>query len=170
MPDNPGIDNSEGANMFEPLLPNGIQHYLLGGLLLGVAVSFAFAMSGLVTGMSTVFSSSWSFISTLSFFQQERFVASRNWRLILAAGLVLGAVLYLVTVAGGSTFQTSVSGWQLAVGGFIAGFGARMSNGCTSGHGICGMASLQAPSILAVITFLATAFITANIVKALGGA
>ncbi len=156
--------------MIEQWLPNGIQHYLIGGLLLGIATSFAFAMSGLVTGMSTVFSSSWSFVSRLSFFQQERFLTSRSWRLALAAGLVIGAVIYLITAAGGITFQTRVSWWQLALGGFIAGFGARLSNGCTSGHGICGMASLQAPSILAVVTFLATAFITANVVKALGGA
>ena len=156
--------------MLEQWLPNGIQHYLIGGLLLGIAASFAFAMSGLVTGMSTVFSSSWSFVSQLSFFHQERFLTSRGWRLVLAAGLVIGAVIYLITAAGGITFQTSVSWWQLALGGFIGGFGARLSNGCTSGHGICGMASLQTPSILAVLTFLATAFITANIVKALGGA
>lgn len=156
--------------MLEQWFPNGVQHYLVGGLLIGLAVGIAFALSGLVTGMSTVFSSSLSFISRGAYFQQERFVASRNWRLALAAGLVIGAFLYLVTVAGGATFQTSVSGWQLALGGFIAGFGARLSNGCTSGHGICGMASLQTPSILAVATFLATAFITANIVKALGGA
>ena len=156
--------------MIEQLLPNGYQHYLAGGLLLGIAVAFAFAMSGLVIGMSTVFSASWSYVSKLSFFQQERFVASRNWRLALAVGLVIGAVLYLVTAGGGATFQTSVGGWQLAIGGFIAGFGARLSNGCTSGHGICGMGSLQAPSMLAVITFLVTAFITANVVKALGGA
>jgi len=56
--------------------------------------------------------------------------------------------------------------WQLAVGGFIAGFGARMSNGCTAGHGICGMASLQAPSIASVAIFLATAMVTARLVRA----
>jgi uncharacterized membrane protein YedE/YeeE len=60
--------------------------------------------------------------------------------------------------------------WQLLLGGFIAGFGARLSNGCTSGHGICGMASLQLPSLLAVLTFLATAMVTANLVRSLGGA
>jgi hypothetical protein len=56
--------------------------------------------------------------------------------------------------------------WQLAAGGFIAGFGARLSNGCTAGHGICGMASLQPPSMLAVAIFLATAMLTARAVRA----
>lgn len=156
--------------MFDQLFPNGALHYLAGGLVMGVAVAFAFIVAGLVTGMSTVFTSTWSFVSRLSYFRQERFVASRAWRIALAAGLVLGAWLFLVTAGGGETVRTSVTWWQLAAGGFIGGFGARMSNGCTSGHGICGMASIQVPSILAVCTFLVTAMIAANIVKAIGGA
>jgi uncharacterized protein len=152
------------------LFPNGIQAYLVGGLLLGLSVSFAFAMSGLVTGMSTVFSSTWSFVSRLAFFRQERFLSTRAWRLALAIGLVAGGALYLATIAHGVTFQTRVGVWQLAIGGFIAGFGARMANGCTSGHGICGIGSLRLPSILAVITFLLTAIATAQLVRALGGA
>jgi uncharacterized membrane protein YedE/YeeE len=155
--------------MLEQLFPNGIQTYLVGGVLLGVAVSFAFAMSGLVTGMSTVLSSTWSFVSRLEFFQQARFTSSRGWRLALALGLVLGGVLFLATAAHGATFQTQVSPWRLAVGGFIAGFGARLSNGCTSGHGVCGVGSLQWPSILAVVVFLLTAIVTAQVVRLLGG-
>jgi len=150
--------------------PNGVGTYLIGGLLIGSAVSFAFAMAGLVTGMSTVFSSSWSLVSRLPYFQQDRFVSSCRWRLALAAGLVLGGVLFLFTVAHGVTFQTRIPGWRLAIGGFIAGFGARLSNGCTSGHGICGVGSLQLPSILAVVIFLVTAIITAQAVATLGGA
>ena len=154
----------------QQIFPNGIQSYLVGGLIMGLGVALAFALSGLVIGMSTVLSSTWSFVSRLSFFQHERFVGSRGWRLALALGLVIGGALYLVTVARGVTFQTHVAVWQLALGGFIAGFGARMSNGCTSGHGICGIGSLQPPSMLAVITFLVTAIVTAQLVAALGGA
>ena len=53
--------------------------------------------------------------------------------------------------------------WQLLLGGFFVGYGARLGNGCTSGHGICGLGSLQWPSLLAVLTFMATAFLTANL-------
>ena len=149
------------------LFPNGVMHYLVGGLLLGAAVSFAFAAAGLITGMSSVFSSTWSWFSQAPYFRQARFRDSRSWRLALALGLVLGGALYLWI--GGEPFQTQVAPWRLALGGIIAGFGARMSNGCTSGHGICGMSSLQLPSILSVITFLATAMITANLVQTFGG-
>jgi len=62
-----------------------------------------------------------------------------------------------------------VSWWQLALGGFIAGYGARLSNGCTSGHGICGLASLQLPSLLAVLIFLGSAMVSAALIKTLGG-
>lgn len=153
----------------QQFFPNGIESYLVGGLLLGLAVSFAFAFSGLVTGMSTFFSSTWSFLSRLPFFQQDRFVSSRGWRLALATGLVLGGALFVLTVGDGVSFQTHVPAWRLAVGGLIAGFGARMSNGCTSGHGICGMGSFQLPSVLAVVIFLVTAIVTAQLVAAFRG-
>jgi hypothetical protein len=156
--------------MIEQLFPNGIAHYLGGGLLLGVAVSVIFVATGLVAGTSTFFSSTWSWLSRLPFFAQERFTASRQWRLVMAVGLVLGALLCMLTVGGGVPTVTGVPWWQLALGGFIAGFGARLSNGCTAGHGICGMGSFQLPSLLAVLIFLATAMITANLFAAIGGA
>jgi hypothetical protein len=59
--------------------------------------------------------------------------------------------------------STSVPVWQLVVGGFLVGYGARLGNGCTSGHGICGLGSLQWPSLLAVLTFMGTAFLTAHV-------
>lgn len=155
--------------MIEQMFPSGMAHYLGGGLLMGVAVSLAFVTSGLVTGMSMVFSSTWSYVSNRAFFQQRRFVASRGWRLVLAAGLILGGLVYVVIIGGGTAFRTEVSWWQLALGGSIGGYGARMANGCTSGHGICGLASLQVPSLLAVLTFLITAMVTANLVKLIGG-
>lgn len=147
------------------LLPFGWAHYLAGGVLLGLGMSLLFVATGLVGGMSTVFTTVWSYFSGAPYFSQERFLASRHWRLVYAAGIVLGAALWLAFF--GAPFRTEVPLLQLAAGGFIAGFGARLSNGCTAGHGICGMASLQPPSIAAVATFLATAFLTANLVKAL---
>jgi len=147
------------------MFPLGWEHYLAGGLILGTAMSLLFVTTGLIGGMSTVYTAVWSWVSKAPHFAEERFVGSRAWRLVYAAGLVLGAAAWTVTM--GETFRTAVPGWQLALGGFVAGFGARLSNGCTSGHGICGMASLQAPSILAVLTFLATAMVTANLLGAL---
>ncbi len=154
--------------MIEQFFPNGIGHYLAGGLMIGAAVGLLFITTGLIGGMSTVFSSTWSYVSKQAFFQQARFTDNRVWRLVFAAGLILGSLAWLIW-SGAGTWQTSVSWWQLAAGGFLVGFGARMSNGCTSGHGICGLASLQVPSLLAVLTFLATGIVTAQLMMRIGG-
>jgi len=149
----------------EALFPNGWAHYLAGGVIMGLAMSFLFLSTGLIGGMSTVFTSVWSYFSRAPFFQEGRFVSSRQWRLVYAAALVAGAFIWMA--CWGEPFVTGVPAWRLLAGGFIAGFGARLSNGCTAGHGICGMASLQPASILSVLVFLATAMITARIVAAL---
>lgn len=154
-------------DLMTTVFPVGTQHYLLGGLLLGIAVSLMFVTAGLVTGMSSVFSSTWSFVSSLPYFRQARFLETRQWRLVLAVGLVIGAALFALTHQ--TQVLTQIGPVQLLIGGFIAGFGARMSNGCTSGHGICGMGSLQPASILAVVIFLVTAMISSRLVLALGG-
>jgi uncharacterized membrane protein YedE/YeeE len=151
------------------LFPLGWGHYLAGGLLIGAGVGLLFVMTGWIGGMSTVFSSTWSFVSKRPFFQQERFVSTRSWRLVFALGLVLGAALWWMWLGPTGGLQTQVPPWQLGLGGLLVGFGARLSNGCTSGHGICGLSSLQVPSLAAVLVFMATGFATANLVLYMGG-
>ena len=82
-----------------------------------------------------------------TFFQQTKFRQTRQWRLIYAAGVVLGALFWRFALADGQAQHTSVPVWQLLVGGFLVGYGARLGNGCTSGHGICGLGALQWPSL-----------------------
>ncbi len=153
----------------EVLFPNGVWPYLAGGVCIGLAVSLIFVLTGQVAGMSSVFSSCWSWFSRRAYFQQPRLVESRVWRLWLAVGLIGGAALYWFGVGPGIAWHTQVPLWQLGLGGFIAGFGARLGNGCTSGHGICGMASLNGVSFLSVMVFLSVAILTANLVAVYGG-
>jgi uncharacterized membrane protein YedE/YeeE len=143
--------------IFTTLFPLGWQHYLLGGALIGAGAGLLFILTGRIGGMSTVFSSTWSFVVNKPFFQQARFTESRNWRLVYALGLILGALVWWLGFAGGVAESTAVPVWQLMLGGFFVGYGARLGNGCTSGHGICGLGSMQ-------LTFMATAFLTANII------
>ena len=150
-------------NLTNSLFPMGWQHYLLGGLIIGSGVSLLFLLTGRIGGMSTVFSSTWSYVVQRPFFQQARFVDSRSWRLVYAAGLVLGGLVWWLGLAGGVPQATAIPAWKLLVGGFLVGYGARLGNGCTSGHGICGLGSLHLPSLMAVLTFMATAFMTANL-------
>ena len=150
-------------NLSLTLFPLGWQHYLLGGVLIGGGVALLFVLTGLIGGMSTVFSSSWSYLVRKPFFQATRFTESRRWRLVYALGLIVGAAIWWLGFAGGAAQATSIPAWQLLLGGLLVGYGARLGNGCTSGHGICGLGSLQWPSLLAVLTFMATAFLTANL-------
>lgn len=145
------------------LFPLGWLHYLLGGLIIGTGVALLYVCTGLVGGMSSVFSSTWSYLVQRPYFQQARYTGTRTWRLVYALGLVLGALTWWLLLGDGTPLRTDVPVWQLLVGGFLVGYGARLGNGCTSGHGICGLGSLQWPSLLAVLTFMATAFLTANL-------
>jgi uncharacterized protein len=154
------------ASSIAALFPLGWAHYLAGGLLIGAGVALLFVCTGLVGGMSTVFSSTWSYLVQRPFFQQERFTGSRAWRLVYAAGLVLGALVWWLGFSDGTPGSTDIPAWQLLLGGVLVGYGARLGNGCTSGHGICGLGSLQLPSLGAVLTFMATAFLVANLVGA----
>lgn len=150
-------------NSLPSIFPLGWQHYLSGGVLIGCGVALLFLVTGLVGGMSTVFSSTWSLLLKQPFFQQERFTGSRAWRLVYALGLILGALVWRMGFGDGHPLTTNVPVWQLVLGGFLVGYGARLGNGCTSGHGICGLGSMQWPSLLAVLTFMGTAFLTANL-------
>lgn len=149
--------------------PAGWTHYLIGGVCIGLGVSLLFTLTGLIGGMSSVYSSTWSYVVDRPFFQQPRLVESRAWRLVYAAGLIIGAFIWWSLFGNGVRVAVSIPPWQLAIGGVLVGYGARLSRGCTSGHGICGLASLKLPSLLAVLTFMATAFLAANVVARLGG-
>ena len=151
------------------LFPAGMLHYAVGGLFIGAGVGVLYVFTGQVGGMSGVFSALWSYVSRMPYFQQPQYTATRQWRLFYALGLLIGAAVWLM-LSGGEAITTQLPWWQLALGGFIGGYGARLGNGCTSGHGICGLASLNGYSLLAVLVFMTTAIITAHVVSALGGA
>ncbi|MDO5653537.1 MAG: YeeE/YedE thiosulfate transporter family protein [Brachymonas sp.] len=148
----------------QSLFPFGWQHYLLGGFLIGSGVALLYVFTGRVGGMSSVFSSTWSYVLQHPFFQQDKFTATRNWRLVYALGLILGAGLWWLLYGQGQPLTTTLPSWQLLVGGVLVGYGARLGGGCTSGHGICGLGRFNPPSLLAVVTFMATGFLAANLV------
>lgn len=145
------------------LFPRGINNYIVGGLLVGLGISLPFILRGLVAGASTFFTSSWSYVLQGSFFQSPSFISSRQWRLFLVAGLVTGGYIAGQIAGPGTGIPaiTEISIWKLLLGGILIGIGTRMSQGCASGHGICGNANLQPSSFVATVTFLATAVVVA---------
>ena len=146
------------------IFPQGWAHYLTGGVLIGCGVAVLYLFTGRMGGMSTVYTAVWSWLSGRPFFQQARFTDSRAWRGVYALGLVLGAALWWWGWGPAQPLSTAVPVPHLLLGGLLVGYGARRANGCTSGHGICGLGALQWPSLVAVLTFMATAFATAQAV------
>src|SRR5438874_7574282 len=94
----PRTPRCTGSSTLAELFPYGWQHYLAGGLLLGLGMSLLFLATGLIGGMSTVFTTVWSFFSQQPYFSQPRFLSSRAWRLVYALGIIAGAALWLATL------------------------------------------------------------------------
>jgi uncharacterized membrane protein YedE/YeeE len=121
---------------------------LLGGVLIGVAALLLLWGVGRAAGVSGI---AGGLLDARS--------GDRGWRAEFIGGLVAGGLLlHFVRPA---AFGAPPGGWAgLAVAGLLVGFGARLSGGCTSGHGICGLGRLSARSLVAVIVFMCTGAIT----------
>ena len=147
------------------IFPNGISHYAIGGLLVGLGVVIIYAATGIIAGASTFLESTLSYVSERRRFKQYR--ASRDWRVVFTIGIVAGAAVYAVVFQGGG-WTTDVQWWRLLLGGVLIGVGTRVGKGCTSGHGVCGVASASPTSLLNVGIFLTIAIGMAQLVQALG--
>lgn len=133
---------------------------LLGGALIGLAAVILMATHGRIAGISGILSG-----------LLPPGAADRAWRAAFVAGAV-GAPMLIVMVSGNGaiTFESPVPAPWLVVGGLIVGIGVQFGSGCTSGHGVCGMARLSARSIAATLTFMATTTVTVFVVRyVLGG-
>lgn len=135
-------------------------HGLTGGILIGLAAGFYLLSVGRMAGISGILESalkpaSTSFILNLSFL----------------VGLPLGALLiWLISpqLVPRNAFSGSTA--TLIAAGLLVGFGSRIANGCTSGHGVCGLPRFSVRSIAATLTFMATAAATVFIMRHLVGA
>ena len=150
------------------MFPLGFFPYIVGGIIIGIGVSLIYIATGLHATQSSFFDTTLSYLSKRPYFLQKQYLDSREWRAIFAMGVIIGAFLYTITLATEGFFTTTVEWWRLALGGFLVGFGTRLSKGCTSGHGISGLASLSTTSLFAVITFIAVGILTALFIQNLG--
>lgn len=91
------------------------------------------------------------------------------WRAVLVAGMVTAPVL-LSAIGNPVAVEVPATTLMLIVGGLLVGFGAATGSGCTSGHGVCGIARLSPRSIVATLTFMAGTGVTVFIIRhVLGG-
>ena len=88
----------------------------------------------------------------------------RPWRIAFLAGLIVGAVLYKL-FWGPLSLQLQAQGVTLAFAGLLVGIGTRIGSGCTSGHGVCGVARGSKRSVTATLTFVGIAALTVYITR-----
>lgn len=131
---------------------------LVGGSLIGLAVTLMLVFNGRVTGISGIIA------SAIAKPSQEG-----AWRLMFLAGLVAGG--FVVQVFRPELFINTSERSSIAVlfAGLLVGYGTVLGSGCTSGHGVCGMSRLSVRSILATLTFMLLGFLTVQAVVHFAG-
>jgi len=127
---------------------------LAGGVLIGLAATLLLWLNGRVAGVSGIFNG--------VIFPNKGDVA---WRYAFLIGLIVAGGAYMAFVPGAVLPRTDYSRLALIAAGLLVGFGTRMGNGCTSGHGVCGIGRLSLRSFAAVVTFMLTAIATTFVVK-----
>ncbi len=129
---------------------------LIGGALIGIAASLLLLLNGRIAGVSGILDG--IFGSTSG--------AERFWRVAFVIGLICSAAIYSFA-AGGLTIELRANNPSLLMAGLLVGFGTKLGSGCTSGHGVCGLARRSPRSLAATITFMAfgvlTVFVTRNV-------
>lgn len=132
---------------------------LIGGAMIGLAAAVLLLGSGRIAGISGILG---GLLST-----------GRNdtwWRLVFVLGIVGGALAVGLAEPATAAITIEASWPVLVLAGFLVGFGTRLGNGCTSGHGVCGLARLSRRSIVATAVFFAVAAATVFVMRhAMGG-
>lgn len=131
---------------------------LLGGVLIGISASVLMLAEGRIAGISGI-------LGELLALQR----GAMAWRLAFIAGLVAAPLAY-GALGGPLLLEITHSAATLVCAGLLVGFGTRMGSGCTSGHGVCGMARLSSRSIVATLVFVATGAATVFVVRHILGA
>jgi len=127
---------------------------ILGGLLIGMAATLLLWLNGRIAGISSIFGDVF-----------DAGGAERGWRILFLAGLIVAPFL-LAAVGHVMPEPGMPPSWLvIAAGGLFVGVGTRLSGGCTSGHGICGLARLSPRSLVATAVFMATAIVVVAIVR-----
>src|SRR3954463_16242090 len=131
----------------------------IGGALIGLSSVLLMLLTGRIAGISGIFGGLLDSASD-----------DKGWRVAFIAGLILAPLIATWTGDGMPSPRMPASWTVIIIAGLLVGFGTRLGGGCTSGHGICGIARFSARSIAATIVFMVTAVLTVAVTRhVLGG-
>lgn len=125
---------------------------LIGGLLIGLASALMMLFNGRIAGISGI-------VGGLL----ARNGSEVGWRAVFVVGLLLGAFVYMLSTGGALPVKVEASLPVMVVAGLLVGFGTRLGSGCTSGHGVSGIARLSKRSIVATLVFIGAGIVTVYI-------
>ncbi|MCC1493846.1 YeeE/YedE family protein [Cognatishimia sp. F0-27] len=128
---------------------------LSGGVLIGIASTLLMLFAGRIMGATGVLAGLFQPASGSDF----------AWRAALLAGMVSGPALVWLVSGEMPAIEVPVSTPALVIGGLIVGVGVTFGSGCTSGHGVCGMARLSPRSFVATAVFMASTLATVFIIR-----
>jgi len=126
----------------------------VGGALIGLAAALLLWLNGRIAGVSGI----------LGGIIAAQEVGERFWRIAFVVGLIIGAAIY-AAFRGGLPLELQASNVTLVVAGLLVGFGTRLGGGCTSGHGVCGLARRSPRSLLATMTFMLFGVLTVYLTR-----
>jgi uncharacterized protein len=131
-----------------------------GGALIGLAAVLLMALHGRILGATGILGG------------LLRLDDLSDWRLraALVVGMAAGPLVYLLATGQMPVIDLPISNLAVVVGGLIVGVGVSYGGGCTSGHGVCGNARFSRRSMVATVTFMATAFATVFVLRHVVGA
>lgn len=135
-------------------------HGLAGGAMIGLASLLLMLLAGRIAGVSGILG------GLLGGLLADSSKAETLWRLAFVLGLLYAPLLYRQWEMAGPIHVEAGRGTLIAAG-LLVGFGTRLAGGCTSGHGVCGLARLSPRSLAAVTAFMAAGFVTVAVVRAL---
>ncbi len=126
---------------------------LSGGVLIGVATALLLLMNGRIAGMSGI----------ISGLLNPR-APDALWRIACIAGMLLSPFFWRL-FAPLPAIHIDSSTYLVIAGGLLVGFGTRLGSGCTSGHGICGLARLSPRSFIATLCFIVTGMLMVYVIR-----
>ena len=135
---------------------------LIGGTLIGASAALLLLGNGRIAGISGI-------VGGLLMSEVKKKTEGEGWRALFLIGIVFGA--WLAVQTGFGCGVECSAGWPtIVVAGLLVGFGTRMGGGCTSGHGVCGLARFSKRSLAATVTFMAAGMATVFVLRhAMGG-
>jgi len=131
---------------------------LIGGVMIGLAAILLMAVNGKILGVSGI-------LSQLPF----DLTADGVWRLSFVSGVLVAPILWMFVAGYQPPVEITGNTLFLVAGGLLVGAGTVLGNGCTSGHGVCGLSRLSVRSMFATVVFMLSAIITVWAVNTVGG-